>query len=118
MFDSSSLLSMQVDPPPLPSNSISTSTSISTTTLQNSGEKIAPIDAPARDIAAGAIQRERRKRDKLKEWQIAPKSGLSATPSEDSEEDDDQDAGDNASGLVAQAQRLIVSVLDRLRARR
>lgn len=104
MFDSSSL--MQVDQP---------STSSSSTSSGNTNTAHAPASVPPRDIASGAIQRERRKRDKLKEWQVVPKQSLSATLDNESEVDEDDDTIVDASdspGLVAQAQRLLVSNLE------
>ena len=105
MFDSSSL--MQVDQP---------STSSSSTSSGNTNNDSAKftVDAPSRDIASGAIQRERRKRDKLKEWQVVPKQSLSATLDEESEVDEDDDTVadvPDSPGIVAQAQRLLVSNL-------
>lgn len=101
MFDSASL--MQVDPTsPVPSTS------------KNNGENDQVQDAPLRDIAAGGVQRERRKRDKLKEWQVVPKSGLStsATLSETSEDEDNlDDTTLESQGIISHAQRLLVSYI-------
>lgn len=50
--------------------------------------------APPRDIAQGAIVRERKKRDKLKDWQVAlPASSKSVSVTEG--DDDDDDDGDH-----------------------
>jgi hypothetical protein len=109
MFDSSSL--MQVDQP------LASPSTATTSTNTGGNYENAARDAPVRDIAAGGIQRERRKRDKLKEWQVAVrKSPLSARLDDDSDEEEaieaDHTVNDSA-GIVAQAQRLLVSRQER-----
>jgi hypothetical protein len=47
--------------------------------------------AQARDIANGAVQRERRKRDHLKNWQVAKGKGVQV----DDEDGDEKDEDDN-----------------------
>ena len=51
-----------------------------------------PIDAQPRDIASGAIQRERRKRDKLKDWQACRVISNLGYESLEEVEEDDRDA--------------------------
>ena len=90
MFDSASLSSMQIDErdpgPTAPTSSLAPT--------MNSGDASA---ASARDIASGAVQRERRKRDKLREWQIVKSSYGASVDEED--EDADGESGDESTRI-------------------
>ena len=112
MFDSSSLSSMQIDE--RDAGPTASTSSLAPTT--SSGDASA---TSARDIASGAVQRERRKRDKLREWQVV-KNSYGASVDEDEEDADGESedettrtgAGDEATqdspGISGQIQKLLV----------
>jgi hypothetical protein len=55
---------------------------------QNEHEAVdTPAAAQSRDIANGAVQRERRKRDQLKNWQVTKGKGVQVEEDHDEEED-------------------------------
>lgn len=85
---------MQLDEPPKAEHVpiASTSTAGSSTLhdqVASEGNKVL-TDAQTRDIANGAVQRERRKRDQLKTWQVAKGKGVQVE-----DEDDEKDDGDD-----------------------
>ena len=87
MFHTSSIpMAMQLDEEE-PVQSTSTSVPIASPTSINT---IQP-----REISSGAVQRERKKRDKLKEWQVASLTDLSSSRAyeSDGEEDQEHDGG-------------------------
>lgn len=53
----------------------------------------------ARDIASGAVQRERRKRDKLREWQVVKGSYAATLDQED--EGAESESGDESTRIAA-----------------
>jgi len=62
----------------------------------------------ARDIANGAVERERKRRNKLKEWQLV--KSLPETDDDQEDENDDTMNNDDSPGFTAAAKSLLVCI--------
>lgn len=88
---------MQIDEPPRTVEAASIASTSTSSTLTDhpypeSSKSTAAAEAHSRDIANGAVQRERRKRDQLKNWQVA--KGKNVQIEEEAFEKDEDDSVD------------------------